>query len=1293
MVNFTFLKILLANKKRGLNRLLVCLFLLFNLHGFSQTNISGIVNSYFSVTAINQPVCAPCDLTCVNTITVSSTAGLSIGDKALIIQMKGADINVSNSISGGAITAINNTGNYEFFQIKSIAGNVITPVYPLVKSYTIAGLVQVVRVPKYTGTVNINATLTAKDWINTDKTGGVLAIQADKVTFNANIDVAGKGYQGIQMLTNGPDNNCNTNPNTQYVQSSTYTGSFTKGDGIVLDNTASNRGRSPRANGGGSGVAGDSGGGGGSNFGAGGEGGKRWCDVNGLNAGGIGGVSLATYFNQDKVFLGGAGGSGYVTTSNPSSAADGGGIVIIFANEIVGNGYSIIANGFAPLAVNPSGSPDGGGGGGAGGTVVLKTPVFTGNLIVSAKGGDGQDLNTNVVHGPGGGGGGGALLYSLASLPANVTLISSGGIGGEHSTAERNGSQDGLAGGSVSLYIPIENPNYEGNQDNDGLNVECDLDDDNDGILDTVEIGSLPDPFGDQDGDKKLNYVDKDAPGFIDSNSDGVDDRYDEDLDGIINQLDLDSDNDGCPDSVEAYGTFAADPDSNGYYGTGNPPVTNAADGKVTAASYAAPINTNGSSKANYLVSNKVSITTQPTDKTTNPTLSTTFATSVTGTQLVYVWKQSIDNGLNWTTVVNGGTSPVYSNATTNSLTLTNIPRSFHNYQYRVDITSTSNVCAQLSSNVAILKVINRVPVAVNDNYTVAEDNTITLTPLNLDSDPDGDTLSITSINGTTLTGGVQTISVTNGTINISASGIITFTPLLNFNSATAISIPYVISDGYGGTATANELVTVTSVNDNPVALNDAITTNQDTAVTINVTTNDSDVDGTIDVATVDLDPATPGIQTTFTVTGQGTYTVNNLGVVTFTPVLNYNGTATPINYTVNDNNGAVSNIATISITVTSVNDNPVANSDTATTNEDTAVTINVTTNDSDVDGTIDVATVDLDPVTPGIQNTFTVTGQGTYTVNNLGVVTFTPVLNYNGTATPINYTVNDNNGAVSNIATISITVTAVNDNPVANNDTATTNEDTAVTINVTTNDSDVDGTIDVATVDLDAATPGIQNTFTVTGEGTYTVNNLGVVTFTPVLNYNGTATPINYTVNDNNGAVSNIATISITVTSVNDNPVAVNDAITTNEDTAVTINVTTNDSDVDGTIDVATVDLDPATPGIQTTFTVTGQGTYTVNNLGVVTFTPVLNYNGTATPINYTVNDNNGAVSNIATISITVTSVNDNPVAVNDAITTNEDTAVTINVTTNDSDVDGTIDVATVDLDPATPGIQTTFT
>ena len=92
---------------------------------------------------------------------------------------------------------------------------------------------------------------------------------------------------------------------------------------------------------------------------------------------------------------------------------------------------------------------------------------------------------------------------------------------------------------------------------------------------------------------------------------------------------------------------------------------------------------------------------------------------------------------------------------------------------------------------------------------------------------------------------------------------------------------------------------------------------------------------------------------------------------------------------------------------------------------------------------------------------------------------------------------------------------------------------------------------------------------------------------------------------------------------------------------TPVTIAVTANDTDADGTINVATVDLDPATTGIQTTFTVTGEGTYTVDVLGIVTFTPVLNYNGVATPVNYTVNDNLGLVSNSATINVIVSPSN----------------------------------------------------
>ncbi|KAF2343163.1 Ig-like domain-containing protein, partial [Flavobacterium tistrianum] len=68
------------------------------------------------------------------------------------------------------------------------------------------------------------------------------------------------------------------------------------------------------------------------------------------------------------------------------------------------------------------------------------------------------------------------------------------------------------------------------------------------------------------------------------------------------------------------------------------------------------------------------------------------------------------------------------------------------------------------------------------------EDNTIALTPLANDTDADGDALSIASINGTALTGGVQTIAVPNGTVNITASGAITFTPAANYNSTAPIS-------------------------------------------------------------------------------------------------------------------------------------------------------------------------------------------------------------------------------------------------------------------------------------------------------------------------------------------------------------------------------------------------------------------------------------------------------------------------------------------------------------------------
>ncbi|OWF65909.1 hypothetical protein B6A14_09130 [Polynucleobacter hirudinilacicola] len=131
------------------------------------------------------------------------------------------------------------------------------------------------------------------------------------------------------------------------------------------------------------------------------------------------------------------------------------------------------------------------------------------------------------------------------------------------------------------------------------------------------------------------------------------------------------------------------------------------------------------------------------------------------------------------------------------------------------------DVSGPSATGTIIDKVANSAPVAVDDTYTVDEDQTVTLTPLDLDTDLDRDTLSVTSINGTTLTGNAQEIAVTDGKVNISAAGVITFTPNANFNGE--VSFDYEISDGEGGTDTATETITVNAVNDNPVAVDDSI--------------------------------------------------------------------------------------------------------------------------------------------------------------------------------------------------------------------------------------------------------------------------------------------------------------------------------------------------------------------------------------------------------------------------------------------------------------------------------------
>ncbi|WP_206743356.1 gliding motility-associated C-terminal domain-containing protein, partial [Flavobacterium sp. Leaf82] len=541
---------------------------------------------------------------------------------------------------------------------------------------------------------------------------------------------------------------------------------------------------------------------------------------------------------------------------------------------------------------------------------------------------------------------------------------------------------------------------------------------------------------------------------------------------------------------------------------------------------------------------------------------------------------------------------------------------------------------------------VNDNPVAVDDVYTVAEDNTVTLNPLALDSDVDGDTLTITSINGTTLTGGVQTITVPNGTVNISATGVITFTPDANFNSATAISFPYVISDGKGGTASANQLITVTSVNDNPVAVDDVYTVAEDGSLTLNPLALDSDVDGdTLTITSINGTTLTGSAQT-ITVPN-GTVNISATGVITFTPDANFNSaTAISFPYVISDGHGGTATANQL-ITVTSVNDNPVAVDDTYTVAEDGSLTLNPLNLDSDVDGdTLTITSINGTTLTGSAQS-ITVPN-GTVNISATGVITFTPDANFNSaTAISFPYVISDGKGGTATANQL-ITVTSVNDNPVAVDDVYTVAEDGSLTLNPLALDSDVDGdTLTITSINGTTLT-GSAQTITVPN-GTVNISATGVITFTPDANFNSaTAISFPYVISDGKGGTATANQV-ITVTSVNDAPIANNDTnpIISSTAGATTINALTA-TDIDGTIASYTV-LSLPTNGVLALagVPVTVNQILTPAEAASLTYAPSGTFTGNDT-FTFTATDDLGAVA-LPSATITIPVGNNAPVAQDD--------------------------------------------
>ncbi|MCA1684097.1 MAG: tandem-95 repeat protein, partial [Actinobacteria bacterium] len=427
----------------------------------------------------------------------------------------------------------------------------------------------------------------------------------------------------------------------------------------------------------------------------------------------------------------------------------------------------------------------------------------------------------------------------------------------------------------------------------------------------------------------------------------------------------------------------------------------------------------------------------------------------------------------------------------------------------------------------------------------------------------------------------ITNVQATNATVSVPANG----TSYLNFNpgqtgplpitatrTAAAESANLPMHWSFDATDAAGNVTHCRGAMSPPVAGNDNYSANEATPLTVaapGVLGNDTDPDGNALTASLVGAPA------------NGTVTLNADGSFTYTPNAGFNG---PDSFTYKANDGTFdSNVATVTITVAAVNDAPAAADDTVTTAEDTPVTVaapGVLGNDTDPESDTLNAVKVSDPA------------NGTVTLNADGSYTYTPNAGFNGSDS---FTYKANDGTLdSNVATVTITIAAVNDAPVAADDTVTTAEDTPVTVaapGVLGNDSDADGdTLSAAKVSDPA-------------NGTVTLNANGSYTYTPDANFNGTDS-FTYKASDGT-ADSNVATVAITVTAVNDVPVAGNDAYSTGAGSPLTVNaagVLLNDADADGDGLSAGSASNPA------------GGSVTLNADGSFTYTPDAGFSGADT-------------------------------------------------------------------------------
>jgi len=472
---------------------------------------------------------------------------------------------------------------------------------------------------------------------------------------------------------------------------------------------------------------------------------------------------------------------------------------------------------------------------------------------------------------------------------------------------------------------------------------------------------------------------------------------------------------------------------------------------------------------------------------------------------------------------------------------------------------------------------------------SVAATSTITVTavddPTVFSGNISGSGQEDTSFSGTLTVTDPEGIATPNFTIDtqasngsasiVSSSGLWQYTPDINYSGTDSFTVK--VTDDLGNNATQSISLTVTPVDDAPVAENASLTVLEDApATSLGLSTpSNPDSGETLTITISQVPGAGEGIIANggTTLAPSNVIAPSELAGLTFTPNTNYDGAVADFVYLLSDGTGSDDNTGTVSISITAVDDPPIAESKSLTVAEDSPGTnlglLEPTTPDPGETLVITVTQVPLSSEGMIDNAGASLAASSTLTPSELAALKFIPTTDYDGTVTDFSYSLSDGTGADSNNGTVTITITPVDDPPVAESKALTVNEDSPGTNLglLTPTTPDTGETLNITINQVPSAGEGVISNagIALAASNAITPSELAGLTFIPNSNYDGTVTDFVYTLSDATGNDDSQGIVTITITPQNDVPIAIDDVFAMNEGATLTGSVAANDTVGDG--------------------------------------------------------------------------------------------------------------------------------